>query len=253
MNAPAPPWPSPPPVPASQVQVACPEATAQGAGSSKPLHQPFFWCDFVDGEMPDNHQENFRSTELDSDLLSTPFRVQTNWHVITGAPSCGKTTLIDQLADKGFKTVLETAHLYIEREMALGRKISEILENRVDLQGILIEMQLGIEHELQANEVTFLDRALPDYLAFNRYVGLNPNGMLSECFCHRYASVFILDPLPFQENGVRDDDSAVVDYLDEWLARDYSALGYLVVRVPVLAPHERLAFVLEKLSEQGLI
>jgi predicted ATPase len=200
-----------------------------------------------------NPENDFRTTELDPDLLSTPFRVQTNWHVITGAPSCGKTTLIDQLADTGFKTVPETAHLYIEREMALGREINEILKNRVDLQGTLIEMQIGIEHELQANEVTFLDRALPDYLVFNRYVGLNPNQMLSECFCNRYASVFILDPLPFHENGVRDNDSAVVGYLDEWLARDYTALGYLVVRIPVLAPQERLAFILERLSEQGLI
>jgi predicted ATPase len=197
-----------------------------------------------------NPENDFRTTELDPDLLSTPFRVQTNWHVITGAPSCGKTTLIDQLADTGFKTVPETAHLYIEREMALGREINEILKNRVDLQGTLIEMQIGIEHELQANEVTFLDRALPDYLVFNRYVGLNPNQMLSECFCNRYASVFILDPLPFHENGVRDNDSAVVGYLDEWLARDYTALGYLVVRIPVLAPQERLAFILERLSEQ---
>jgi predicted ATPase len=65
--------------------------------------------------------------------------------------------------------------------------------------------------------------------------------------------VFILDPLPFQKNGVRDYDSAVVEYLDEWLSRDYSALGYRVVRIPVLEPQERIAFVLERLSEQGLI
>ncbi len=198
-------------------------------------------------------QHDFRTTELDPDLLSTPFRVQTNWHVITGAPCCGKTTLIDQLADKGFQTVPEAARLYIEREMALGRKINEILKNRADLQWILIDMQLGIEHELHANDVTFLDRALPDSLAFNRFVGLNPNEILLDCFHYRYASVFLLDPLPLQRNGVRDDDAAKVGYLDEWLARDYSVLGYRVVRVPVLSPQERLAFVFERLSEQGLI
>jgi predicted ATPase len=203
--------------------------------------------------MPVSPQRDYRFAELDPDLLSMPFRVQTNWHVITGAPSCGKTTLIDQLADKGFQTVPETAHLYIEREMTSGRTIHEILKNRVDLQWILIDLQLGIEHELRADEVTFLDRALPDCLAFNRFVGLNPNEFLSECFHHRYASVFILDPLPFQENGVRNDDATMVGYLDEWIARDYRALGYRVVRVPVLAPQERLAFVLERLSEQGLI
>lgn len=203
--------------------------------------------------MLDNLPHEFRTTELDRELLTTPFSVQTNWNVITGAPSCGKTTLIDQLADKGFRTVPETAHLYIEKEIASGRKIGEVFNNRVNLQRILIEMQLAIEHELQVHEVTFLDRALPDSMAFNRYVGLNPNELLSECFHHRYASVFILDPLPFQENGVRDVDSTVVGYLDEWLARDYSALGYPIVRVPVLAPQARLEFVLEELSEQGLI
>ena len=58
---------------------------------------------------------DFRATELDPDLLSTPFRVQTNWHVITGASCSGKTTLIDQLADKGFQTVPEVARQYFER------------------------------------------------------------------------------------------------------------------------------------------
>ena len=50
----------------------------------------------VDREMLDGS----RSIELDPDLLSTPFGVQTNWHVITGAAGSGKTTLIDLLADK---------------------------------------------------------------------------------------------------------------------------------------------------------
>jgi predicted ATPase len=76
---------------------------------------------------------------------------------------------------------------------------------------------------------------------------------LAECFHHRYASVFLLDRLPFLQNGARIEDDVIAVLLDEWLARDYSAFGYCVVRVPVLSPQERLAFVLEKLSEEGLI
>jgi predicted ATPase len=197
-------------------------------------------------------QHDFRTTELDPDLLSTPFRVQTNWHVITGAPCCGKTTLIDQLANQGFQTVPETAHLYIEREMAKGRALDEIIR-AATTQRAIEEMQLKAERGLRATDLVFLDRGLPDCLAWDRLFGLNLNEVLAECFHHRYASVFILDPLPFQGNGVRDDDAAKVGNLDEWLARDYSALGYRVVRVPMLSPEERLAFVLERLSEQGLI
>ncbi|HSR31211.1 MAG TPA: hypothetical protein VLY63_11655, partial [Anaerolineae bacterium] len=70
----------------------------------------------------------------------------------------------------------------------------------------------------------------------------------------RYASVFILDPLPFQTDEQRVKEVATIaGYLHEWHTRDYSALGYPVVRVPVLPLEDRLAFVLERLSEQGLI
>ncbi len=203
--------------------------------------------------MLDSPQHDDRFTELDPDLLSTPFRVQTNWHVITGTVSAGKSTLTDQLADRGFQTVPETGRLYVEREMAKGRTIDEIRENMAAIQIAIKDMQLEIEHGLRANDVVFLDGAVPGSLAWYRAFGLNPNEILPECFHHRYASVFILDPLPFQENGARDDDAAIAGYLDEWIARDYRALGYSVVRVPVLSPQERVAYVLERLSEQGLI
>ena len=154
-------------------------------------------CEFEDRKMLDSPQHDYRYTELDPDLLSMPFSVQTNWHVITGAPCCGKTTLIDLLANKGFQTVPETAHLYIEREISKGRTFNEILGDRVSLQWILIDMQLIVEHELHANDVTFLDRALPDSLAFNRFFGLNPNEILLECFHYRYASTIVMLPYSY--------------------------------------------------------
>jgi hypothetical protein len=63
------------------------------------------------------------TVDLDPRILSTPLRVQTRWHVITGAPSCGKTTLIRDLADRGFATVPETARRHMEAQLAQGRSI----------------------------------------------------------------------------------------------------------------------------------
>jgi predicted ATPase len=204
-------------------------------------------------EMPGNSQPDFLTKQLDVDLLSTPFKVQTKWHVISGAPSSGKTTLIGQLADKGSQVVPETARRIIESEMARGQTIQEIFENQATLQHRLIDVQLRVERGLRANDVLFLDRGIPDHFAYCRICGVDPNEFLPECFHHRYASVFILDPLPFQEDGARDKDAVIASYLGDWAARDYIALGYDIVRVPVLAPEERLAFVLERLSEQGLM
>jgi predicted ATPase len=196
----------------------------------------------------------FIPTELEPNLLSTPFRVQTNWHVITGTVSAGKSTLIDQLADRGFKTVPEGARLYIEREMDQGRRIHPIRKNAAALQRSIKDMQATIEGRLLPLDVLFLDRAVPDSLAWYRVFGLDPNEILPDCFQHRYASVFVLDPLPFQPDDERVEEvAAIAGFLDEWHTRDYRALGYRVVRVPVLAPKERLAFVLERLSAQGKI
>jgi hypothetical protein len=54
-------------------------------------------------------------------------------------------------------------------------------------------------------------------------------------------------------DGARIENDLFTVLLDEALVCDFTALGYQVERVPVLPPPERLAFVLKRLSEQGLI
>ena len=195
-------------------------------------------------------QPSFGSTELDPNLLATSFKVTTKWHVITGAICSGKSTLINQLADNGFRTVPEAARQYYEREKASGRPIEEIRAAMVSCVHGIMGLMLEIERGLDPNEVICLDRGYPDALAFCRQIGLDPNRYLPDCFHHRYASVFILDGFPVQLNGVRTEDDAAADHLDEWHYRDYTALGYRVVRVPVLPPQERLAFVREILMDK---
>jgi predicted ATPase len=203
--------------------------------------------------MPGSSQYDYRNIELDPDLLLTSFRVQTNWHVITGASSSGKTTLIDQLAAKGFQTFPEVGRQYFERELAQGRTIDDIRKDRAAMTRQIYDLWLSSNDGLRVAEITFLDRGLPDALSFYRFAGMNPNEILPDCFQHQYASVFILNRLPYQQDGIRGGDDTTADYFDLWMERDYSALGYNVVRVPVLPPEKRLAFVLDKLSEQRLL
>ena len=121
------------------------------------------------------------------------------------------------------------------------------------MQRAIKNKQLEIELGLQAADVIFLDRALPDCLAWYRAFGLDPNEFLHECFYYRYASVFILDRLSLQLNGVRYKDDTLQGFTEEWHIRDYRALGYRIVRVPVLPPEERVAYILDTLSEQDML
>jgi predicted ATPase len=181
-------------------------------------------------------------------MLSTPFSIQTKWCVITGASCSGKTTIIKMLADQGFQTVPEAGRQYFEAEIAKGRTIDAIRADPAFFTRQVYDIMVEHERELRANEINFLDRALPDGFAFYRIAGINPNEILPDCFRNRYAAVFLLTRLPYQKDGVRVADDETAEYLETWILRDYLALGYEVVRVPVLSPEARLAFILAKLN-----
>ncbi len=65
---------------------------------------------------------------------------------------------------------------------------------------------------------------------------MNPNVILPECFRHRYASVFVLDRFPVQKDAARSEDDISADFLDQWLTRDYNALGFNVGEGTSIAP-----------------
>ena len=194
----------------------------------------------------------YKEMKLDVDILNTPFKQDTNWHVITGASSSGKTTLIELLAQKGYRTFPEAGRQYFERELAKGRTIAEIRKDRAAMTRDIYALWLEFNKNLRATEFIFLDRGLPDALSFYRFASMDPNGILLDCFQHRYASVFLLDRLPYQQDGIRGGDDISAAYFDVCMERDYTALGYEIVRVPVLSPEERLDFVLDKLADDGM-
>lgn len=203
--------------------------------------------------MPDKSHPDFRYTALAPELLALPYKVQTNWHVITGASCSGKSTLINLLAREGFNTLPEVSREYFESEMTKGRTIEEIRADRIGVTLKIFDLMKKRERGLPPDELMFLDRAVPDILVFWRLADRDPNEYLPDCFLNRYASVFILDRLPYQRDDVRRADEATATFYDECMTRDYRALGYDVVRVPVMPPADRLAFVLERLTERGQI
>ena len=197
-------------------------------------------------EVPSLCMSNDKKSQ-ESIMLSSQFKIKTNWYVITGAPSSGKTTVINMLEGQGFKVIHEVARQFITEKLEQGITIDEIRDNRVSFQRELLQAKQNIENSLQPQTKMFLDRALPDSLTYYRLNGLDPNDILAHCLQYQYAKVFFLEKLPFQEDDVRTENEESANYLNQWLKHDYESLGYQVINVPVMQPSERVRFILNKI------
>lgn len=175
-------------------------------------------------------------------------RRETNWYVITGGPGSGKTTTVDILAKRGFKTTIEEARHYIDTLRANGEDTDAIRGRQEEFQRGVLEMQIKQENDLDPKEVVFLDRAIPDALAYYRFQYLPLDKTLTDALLKvSYKKVFILDPLPLVHDYARTEDDTQQLRIQALINEVYHQLPFPVVHVPVLPPEERVDLILKNL------
>jgi predicted ATPase len=169
----------------------------------------------------------------------------TNWHVITGGPSSGKTTTIHALGRRGYRTTIEHARHFIDTQRITGKTVAEIRANQREFQKGVLMMQIEQEKALDPDELWFLDRALPDALAYYRYVGIEPDPELLQALkTASYRKVFMLDLLALANDYARTEDLAAQQRIHAMLLEVYQELGFPVETVPVLPVEQRVDYIL---------
>lgn len=119
------------------------------------------------------------------------------WYPITGGPSSGKTTTVNLLRQRGYNTTIEHARHYIDTQRIGGKTVDEIRAHQAEFQRAVLDMQIEQEDNLEPNELWFLDRALPDALAYYQFLELTPDSRLAERMrAANYRKAFLLDLLP---------------------------------------------------------
>lgn len=173
---------------------------------------------------------------------------KTNWYVITGGPCSGKTTIVNMLAERGYKTTIEHARHYIDTQLADGKTVKEIRKHQRDFQLKILNLQIDQESSLSPDEQVFLDRAIPDALAYYRFLGIPEDEELTKMMAVvSYKKVFILDYLPLVEDYARQEDAAAQKKIHKLITEVYEALPFPVVHVPVLPPDKRVDYILERI------
>lgn len=172
----------------------------------------------------------------------------TQWYVLTGGPSSGKTTTIELLRARGFKVVPEHAREYIDEQIEAGRTLEDIRSHNEEFQRQIIKRQIAHEEALNPHEQVFLDRAVPDSLAYFRFLGLEPDHFLLDAVrSSAYKKVFILDLLPIAPDEARTEDAHDQQRIHEELLKVYQELNCHVEIVPVLSAEDRVSYILARL------
>ena len=173
---------------------------------------------------------------------------RTNWYVITGGPGSGKTTTVNLLKARGYKTTIEHARHYLDTKLKDGKTVEEIRKNQSAFQLGVLEMQIEQEMNILPEDVIFLDRAIPDALAYYRFLNLIEDPKLTEALrTVSYKKVFILDCLPLVNDYARREDEVAQKRIHALLTEVYESLPFPVVHIPILEPEERVNFILNNL------
>ena len=172
--------------------------------------------------------------------------------VITGGPGTGKSSIIDDLKKRGHICFDE-----ISRQVTLEARKNGV--EQLFLTQPLLFSQLLLEGRVQQhreadnyeNTTVFLDRGLPDVLAYMDFFGSDyPDDFIGVCQNHPYDAVFILSPWQeiFQCDSVRYETFEQSEVIHERLLNIYEKFNYQLIPIPFGTVEKRVDFILDSLN-----
>jgi len=174
------------------------------------------------------------------------------FHVITGGPGSGKSTLIEALGRRGFAHSIEAGRTIIQDQTAID---GPALPGRDPLA--FAELMLSWElRSYRAAEAAsghvFFDRGVPDMVGYFRLLGRPaPPHVTRAAERFRYNHrVFLAPPWPaiFTQDAERKQTPEEAERTYEAMVSAYSSCGYELVTLPLASIDERVRFVLANIG-----
>ena len=168
--------------------------------------------------------------------------------VFIGGPGTGKSSVLKQLENKGYKCMPE-----ISREVTIQAQ-KEGIDQLFLTQPILFSNKLleGREKQfLEANEasdkVIFFDRGIPSIHAYMRYFNTDfPSEFIEKSKQYKYTKIFQF--LPWKEIYTSDNERYETfeqsQLISKFLFNAYNELGYEIINVPFDTVNNRCKFIL---------
>ena len=169
--------------------------------------------------------------------------------VITGGPSTGKTSIINELANFGYNVFPEVARIIIKEQL-------EINSNKVPWNDILGFSKLVLKKQIidfykAKTGLNIYDRGIPDIIG---YINHGQEDLFNELKLSaeklKYQFIFILSPWEeiYETDNERRENYNDAIKIYQSIKKAYITLGYLPIEVPKDTLKNRVSFILNKIN-----
>ncbi|MBM3894391.1 hypothetical protein FJ366_02235 [Candidatus Dependentiae bacterium] len=199
-------------------------------------------------------QEIESATKKNSPETTQASTEERSWYIFTGGPGTGKSSVIAELASRGYQTVQEAATIVIADELKKGEK-TPWSENW--FEGKLATIMEIAQNNLPQNNLqpVFFDRSPLDPLVYIAlYEKKSPTETISKLKNLLSSGkfnpkVFLFNDLGFCKNtAIRHEDVAEMLRIENAMVQHYTLHGFEIIRVPAGTIKDRTDFILSHIK-----
>lgn len=173
--------------------------------------------------------------------------------VVTGGPGSGKSSLINAMARRGFRTMPKAGRAIIQDQVRIGGPALPWAD-----RAIFAELMLGWElrsyqEALASDAPVLMDRGIPDTVGYLTLCGLPvPAHIEAAAKIHTYNKRVFLAPYwdaIFAQDAERKQDRQEAEVTVRIMAEIYTRLGYQIVELPLVGIEQRADFMADSLRD----